>query len=405
MGRLSDLWKRKPSSDPSPRIFTAYVRSLDDHGEPPNARAFQEVLKDLRKALRAELQKRGLWDAPPSYLGVYGGTRWDEGADSAALEELLAECYSYIFVARLRSLKAQLLQKLNIDGLVFLNIRHFLHERQKEHDPLGAQVFEVLWAAVRAAVDAEQLHILAGDSKIRNDTILGFEPGADPATAQRANLQAVAVRWNDELLPDLVTLRGRRQEEIAERLRGRLVDLRNEGISVFRFKDLIDPLKADVRTRWAAVLEYEAGEVAVEKGDGEPPRLLRIIAPDTRLEERQIFRRLVGCVLERLAALEVPRKTRRYLETLWGFVRLQAQGAVSGPLAGVDRKLLEQLAEEERPSHRKISEALGIPRERLPELYGILGDLLDGCHAFQSGRRGVLPVPSRYAAEAGGAAS
>jgi hypothetical protein len=400
VGRLSDFWRRKPFPDPEPGIFTAYVRSLDARGEPPDSGAFQELLAALRRALRAELQKRGLWDAPPSHLGVYGWRRWEEGPERGALEELLAECYSFIFLARLRSLQAQLLAKPNIDGLVFLNIRHFLHERQKEHDPLGAQVFEVLQAAVRAAVASGELYILAGDEKIRNDTILGFEPGADPATVIRADLRDMAARWNDELLPDLVTLRGRRQEEVVERLRGRLGDLREDGMAMFRFKDLIDPLKADVRARWAAVLEHGDGEVAVERGIGEPPRLLRIVAPDLDLEERQAFRRLTGCVLERLASLEVGGKTRRHLERLWQLVRMKAQEAVEGPLSGLDRASLEELAEEERPSHRKIAEVLEIPRERLPELYRTLGMLLNGCRALHSGRDGAMSLPGRYAAEA-----
>jgi hypothetical protein len=405
VGRLSDFWRRRPSPDPSPGIFTGYVRSLDARGEPPDSQAFQELLAALRGALRAELQKRGLWEAPPSYLGVYGWRRWEEGTDGGALEELLAECYFYIFVTRLRSLQAQLQAKPNLEGLVFLNIRHFLHERQRDHDPLGSQVFEVLWAAVQAAVSAGELHILAGDRKIRNDTVLGFERGADPAAILREDLRSVAVRWNNELLPDLITLRGRRQEEIVTRLRHLLAGLREEGIAGFRFKDLIDPLKADVRSRWAAVVEIAEGDVTVEKGNGEPPRLLRIVSPDTSYEEKQAFRRLVGCVLERLAVLEVRKGTREHLEKLWHLVRIQAQGAVEGPLSGAQRALAEELAEEENPSYRKIAEALDIPRDRLRDLYRTLGQLLNGCRALHSGGAGVLPLPGRYAAEAGGAAS
>jgi hypothetical protein len=356
---------------------------------------FQEVLKELRRALRAEIQKRGLWEAPPSHLGVYGWRRWDQGPEGGALDELLAECYSFIFMARLRSLQAQLLAKPNIDGLVFLNIRHFLHERQKEHDPLGAQVFEVLQAAIRAAVASSELYILAGDEKIRNDTVLGFEPGTDPATSLQSELHGVAARWSDELLPDLVTLRGRRQEEIVERLRGRLGDLREDGKTVFRFKDLIDPLKAHVRAWCASVLEHGEGDLAIERREGEPPRRLQVVAPDERLEERQAFRRLVECVLERLAGLEVSDGTRRYLETLWQLVRFQAQEAAEGPLTGMDVASLERLAEEERPSHRKIAEALQIPRERLRELYATLGELLSGCRALQSRRAGAMSWPGR----------
>jgi hypothetical protein len=356
------------------RVFTDFVRSLEAHAEPEPRRL--AVARDvLRAALRGELRRRGLWTAPPGYLGVYGSASWDE-----ALEELLAECYAFIFVDRLRGLQAQLRVKPNIDGLVFLNVRHFLHERQKENDPLGAQVFQVLQSAVRGAVAAGELHVLAGDSRIRNETVLGFSPDADPSAAAGRDLRGPAVRWNDSLLPDLVTLRGRREAEVVERLRGCLPDLRDEGVEAFRFKDLIDPLKADVRARWAALLDHAAGEPALEwgndRGDDEAARTVRLVRPDTRFEERQLYRRLVDCVLAAVERLDVNDRTRNYLSTLWQFLRVQAV----------------QEQDEGRPSQRRIGDLLGIPRERLPDLYETLGRLLEACRAANSGKPSVTPL-------------
>lgn len=358
------------------RVFTDFVRSLEAHGEPEPRRL--AVVRDvLRAALRGELRRRGLWTAPPGYLGVYGHASWDE-----ALEELLAECYAFVFVDRLRSLQAQLRVKPNIDGLVFLNVRHFLHERQKENDPLGAQVFQVLQAAVRGAVAAGELHVLAGDSRIRNETVLGFSPDADPASVAGRDLRAAAARWNDALLPDLVTLRGRREAEVVERLRGCLPDLQAEGVEAFRFKDLIDPLKADVRARWAALLDHAAGEPAIERGEDETVRAVRLVRPDTGFEERQLYRRLVACVLAAVERLDVNDKTRSYLSTLWQFLRVQAMGA--------------QEQDEERPSQRRIGDLLGIPRERLPDLYKTLGRLLEACRAANSGKPSVTPIKGGF---------
>ena len=153
--RLSKTSKPAKTGAEEPGVFTDHVRALGT-GEPLDSRRFETLWAALRAALRGELKRRGLWDSPPSYLGIYGSGSW-ETADGgktheSALEELLVECYSYIFISRLRSLQAQLSLKTNIDGLVFLNIRHFLHERQKQHDPIGSQVFEVLQSAVRFAV-------------------------------------------------------------------------------------------------------------------------------------------------------------------------------------------------------------------------------------------------------------
>lgn len=63
-----------------------------------------------------------------------------EGA--SALDELAADCYIFIYVDRLRSLQAQLRVKPDIADLVHLNLRHFLLERQRQHDPLGIRLFD-----------------------------------------------------------------------------------------------------------------------------------------------------------------------------------------------------------------------------------------------------------------------
>jgi hypothetical protein len=333
------------------------------------------VRDELRATLRGELRRRGLWNAPPDYLGVYGSKGWEE-----ALEELLADCYSFIFVDRLRALQAQLQVKDNIDGLVFLNVRHFLHERQKEHDPLGSQVFEVLQSAVRKAVSEGELHVLAGDPRVRNETVLGFRLDADTAALVSADFRSRVALWNDGLLPDLVTLRGRRQEEVVQRLRERLADLRDDGAEAFRFKDLIDPLKADVRARWAALLDQEAGEATVERGDDDAVQVVPLTPPDTGFEERQLVRKLVACVLEAIARLHVNETTRRYLTTFWQFLRVQA---ASGPLEG-------------RLSQRRVAELLRVPRERLPELRETLGHLLEQCRAANSGKPPVTPLQGSF---------
>ncbi|HSS48734.1 MAG TPA: hypothetical protein VLX28_07300 [Thermoanaerobaculia bacterium] len=369
--------KRKDGEDAAgARVFTEHVRVLERGGEPEPQR-LAVVREALKGALRGELRRRGLWNAPPDYLGVYGAEGWED-----ALEELASAVYVFIFVDRRRALQAQLRLKPNVDGLVFLNVRHFLHERQKEHDPLGSQVFEVLQSAVRRAVASGELHVLAGDPRVRNETVLGFRPDAEPAPPVRDFRELVA-RWNDGLLPDLVTLRGRRQEEIVERLRERLADL-SAGGDAFRFKDVIDPLRADVRARWGALLENAAGETAVEWEDGEGVRVVRLSRPDTGFEERQLFRKLISCVLTAIERLEVNEKTRAYLATLWQFLRVNAG---SGPAEAGEGGL----------SLRRIAELLGIPRERLPGLYETLGQLVERCRAANSGKLSVTSLPGAFA--------
>jgi hypothetical protein len=280
--------------------------------------------------------------------------------------------------------------------LVVLNVRHFLYERQREHDPIGSQVFAVLHAAVALAVEQGELRLLAGDEAIRNDTVFGFEQGMDYSGRGRPEMASLVARWNDELLPDLVTSRGRRQEEVVHRLRAHLPDLLREGIGTFRFKDLIDPLKADVRARWAALLELEQGESAPQS-EGAEAEMVRIVAPDRGIEERQFFRALLECVSKALAALEVDSKTHGYLTVLWQFLRMRAaEGTAAQPAMRLSRALGVELAagDEERPSHRKVSEQLHVPRDRLPGLYRTIGELVRQC-AANLGKTAVKPLKER----------
>src|SRR5262249_54093314 len=141
--------------------------------------------------------------------------RGDRPASQSALGELVSDCWAYIFSDRRRSLRRQLARKANIDGIVSLNIKHFLHERQREHDPVGFLVFERLQSAVREAVARQTLYVLGGDRRIRNSTVLGFSPGAAPRLSW-TDLGPIATSWNDQLLPDLVTATGRRQAAVLE---------------------------------------------------------------------------------------------------------------------------------------------------------------------------------------------
>jgi hypothetical protein len=401
--KLSDLNSRDQETTTAaagPEPFTDHVRALAS-GAALDEGKFAGLWRALGAALRRELKRRGLWESSPAFLGVYGGESWQAGPAGTTgmnaqgpLEELLAECYVYVFVDRLRSLQAQLLVKANVEGLVTLNLRHFLHERQKSHDPIGFQIFEVVRAAVRSAVDRGELRVLSGDESVRNDTVLGFPHELDRPGSRGGTLASRVARWNDELLPGLVTSRGRRQEEVVEQLIARLPDLQRWGFLSFRFKDLVDPLKADVRARWAALLELEEGEPVPQREEGTGKGAVRAVAPDTGIEEHHVFRKLIDCVLKRLERLDTSRKTREYLGVLWEFLRAQACEGAAAPATRLDHALAAKPAadEDENPSLRSLAEKLRIPRERLPGLYRTLGELVNGCRAAISGKNPVIAL-------------
>ena len=367
---------RRDSARGAPSPFTGYVRSLAPSGE-PDSESFERLWATLRRVLRSELKNRGLWESSPVLLGVHGWRHWwaeaQERGSGDALDELASDVYVYVFVDRLRSLRAHLRHKPNIDGLVFRCLRNYLYDVQKRQDPLGFRIFSLIKSALRQLVQEGSLYVVAGSRRIANDTVFAFQRDAAPAQAELNDLVAVVRAWNDELLADLVVGRGTGEDAVVARLERRLLALADDGVEVFRTYDVVAPLKADVRARWAGLFEQEGGERAFEDLEDDLAEVVRIVRPDGAFEERESFDRLVACVNERLERFRARRRTLDYLRALWHFLRtFAAEAQVDGA------ELRRQL------SRRKLGRQLSIPRDRLPELFETLRQMVREC--FQASR-------------------
>jgi hypothetical protein len=348
------------TAPPASVQFTDYLEILEEDMEPPNPGVFNGLLGTLRRALVYEMRRRALWQAPPRYLGILGGGSWDE---RELLEELLLDCYEFVFVRRLPGLKKQRMVRPNVDGLVFLAIRSFLHETQKRHDPLGFRVFQMAQAAVLLLLEKKKLHRLGGDARVRCDTVLAFAPWPSPDVGREVDLRPQVESWNAWLIHDLVAAHHR--GPVIERLAEAVASLSHEGFEVFRFQDLVEPLKADVRARWQALAPH------LDKGEN--PTLDAMMLPGADYEARQQLNQLLRCTSQGLESLEVREKTRDYLQRLWLFLRQWALEA-AGPEASTDHA----------PSDARLGELLGIPRARLPKLRNTLGEIVQSC------RQGVI---------------
>lgn len=350
------------------RVFTDYLRHLDGRGEPSDDHRFEAVWRALRRALCRELHRRGLWQSSPAYLGIVGWQRWQEPVDDqGALEELLADCYSYIFCQRLRSLEAQRQIKANVDGLVVRNVRNFVHDRQRSHDPVGLRIYEVLREAVEESLSAGILQRIGSESRLRSRSRLGFAARQARLQAGDHDLGRTVRAWNDTLMPALVLARGRRRAQVVARLRACLESLSEQGIERFRFGDVLEPLRYDVRARWAALLDQESAT----RRDSRWATLPQAATPGSSFEARQSFDALVHCVDRCLLARQANRRTRGYLASLWSFLRAHALSAAPAIEGRRDPDRL--------PSRRQLSRLLGIPRERLPGLFGILRPMIERC--------------------------
>lgn len=353
-------------------VFTRLVRSFP--GQPDEALVV-EAWQALARVLQSELRRRGLWTAPPSYLGIVGWDRWGQGwsqhgaADGGALDELVADCFSYNFVERLRSLLVQLESKTRIDGLVRLNVRHFVFERQRRHDPVGFRVFEIVREAVEAGIRRGVLSTDHHRERIANTTILAVGAHHEAPVADRDALADIVRRWNDALLPDLLVVVGRHRTAVVESLVARLVALDDDGVSRFRFKDLIDPLKNDARERWGTFMAQAFGRTLLAQDDNAMPD--GVAEPDASFEERQRFEWLASEVASSIEGIDTDHRHRDYLARLWTFLA-PTEADTSSPMpAPIGRQL----------SNRRLGDLLDIPRERLPALMTTLGELLTRARA------------------------
>jgi hypothetical protein len=331
-------------------LFTRYVQTMSLPGEDPDRDLFDSVWRRLKALLVAELRVRGLWTRPPRYLGVLDGASW---AEPATLEELTAQCYSFVFVDRLRAIIGHVRMNRTIEALVHVSLRNFVHEKQKENDPIGFKVFRVLRAALESAAAEKQLFLIGGSGRLSSDSIIATNPDGDGRWPSEHELRTEVLGWADVLLPDLVTTRGRGTQRLVQRLHLQLVQLGERGDVVLRFRSLIEPLKAEVRGRWRSMLELE-GRPALRNGSEPCDTILdRLLSVEGA---QQGFDRLVELTTEQLQNLRVSSRTRSYCVALWRYLVGHAQDTDPGKL----------------PSDRKLSAALGIPRGRIRELYGIL---------------------------------
>jgi hypothetical protein len=338
--------------------FSAYLAALDARSGLEPAACFPAFWSALRHELERELARRGLKESPPRYLGVAAA----EGYwTPEALEELATDAYVFL-LERSRALLEQLAVKGDVDGLVCLNLRHFVHERRKQHDLLGYRIYEAVRAAVEKGVVEGFLDAEPAAPPVSNRTVLTCRrPGAV------RELQALAESWCDELLPDLVTATGKGRPPVVARLAERLRGL--GGAGRVSFKELLDAVKRTVRARWQAVRLGERGELARDDGDDDGwGELVPVVRPEASYEERQSFERLIARVGEAVAQAGGSAEKQAHLATLWQFLRTVA--------ADADEPLL---------SRRRVAELLGLPRYRLPELYGELQRLIADCR--EPGRR------------------
>ncbi|MEM7051418.1 MAG: hypothetical protein AAF604_17240 [Acidobacteriota bacterium] len=350
-------------------IFTEHVRQLV-RGD-VSAQELSPSWEKLRSALVSELRARSLFSVSPTCVGILGSPRWTRNA----IDELTADCYIFVFLKRLSSLNAQLgREKANIEGLIFRNVRYFLHELQRKHDPLGFRSYLALRSAICRAVEEGTLVVVQGDPEVRTNTAVAPPIDSGPLTRATkrspSELRATIWGWADETMPDLVTARGRALDPVIEILRARILELSRDGVAELRFGEVSRHFQARVRHLWSASWPRETPVAEVDHSLGSLAEALR---PGFALEEREAFHQLVACVSEAVEADPTTPRTQAYLHRLWTFLWSHCLEDRGNP-----------------PSRRQLSETLKIPRARIRDLYSSLQRKVRHCLSLSRPSNGDL---------------
>jgi len=228
--------------------FTQYINQVKI--VPP------ELLDAVAKALRAEMKKRGLWTAPPAWLGYEEWNRWNESNGkykdealkkySDAFINLLFECYEYLFLGqRLPHLQNAMKQSQNIDGLVVRNIKQFITEKQRKHDPLGYNVAHHARDAVQCAIDKGIIKAsgLTHKGKVYNRTLLSSTNSTTLSKQERI----FEVLHDNQKWKEIRHKLAGKSEKVQELLCEIVCQLIESGVNCFRFENLVNAMKEDVR--------------------------------------------------------------------------------------------------------------------------------------------------------------
>ncbi len=357
-------------------VFSDYVARLGPDGDPPDLASLEKVRKALRSVVIGQLKRRGLWSSPPSFLGL-PGAKWDRDT----LDELVSDAYVFNFVRRLRGLRDQQRLKPDLRPMVIKNVGNFLTELQKKADPLGYRVFGRLRQAAELAVESGRLFVLKKKSEeekptrarpaqkktkkhsLHNNSLIGFEPTAAP-TATPADLGESVRRWNDELLPRLITAEGRAVPREVRRLAEKLTTLRDADVTAFCLGDLAAELKSDIRRRWQGIWHDSLGELGKEQDD-ESERSVNVGV--TPAEEEPDWPRRQALIEECVANSidrQRPLGNRRDLWSLWTLI---------------SNTRLPRLDDGPLPSYTELGRQLQLTRDRVRQLFGRLKPLVLAC--------------------------
>lgn len=271
---------------------------LDEH------QVDEPLLEAMSAVVASRLRRRGLWRAPPSFLGYDDLVAWSE---PSSLRLLAFEAAHACVKGRERSLRARLKTWDSIDGLMLKNIDWFLAEKQRKADPVGAAIFSNVKAAILLGVEAG---LLVHEQPVGQSQIAAYAVApADPLTTEYVTLEALACLLEVHegwlaLCRDVVRSGGLVQQKLHQHLESTL-----PAGTRFKLYDLVAAIAPSARAAWTQVYDPDPDTLATE-GNGEQERMvIKVAEPQHLAENPSDWLRLAAVIVveaERTGRWRVP---------------------------------------------------------------------------------------------------
>ena len=301
------------------------------------------LMKRLRTIVRGELHERNLFHAPPGRLG-YSGPTW---VDNDTLADLVGDAYEFNFRRR-AALDAQRRHKKNVDGLIRLNVKHFITDQQAKFDPLGFSVYQNAIGGIERAVESKVLRTDAAEAQLDGHTLLKY------GTWNQHSAPADAARMRDALLSqrgvgdlkELATICQDAQIQIEVRITR--LPQSDSSIEGFHCRDLVEPLKIEVRAAHHAGAVVGAGTV-VQQPDEDATDYVQV----SQAEDPGLL--VVRALGRTVDAANLPATMKTHL-----------------------KNLIDDLDQHPESTSAERARRLAVPPQRMSEWMSLLGQLLGG---------------------------
>lgn len=164
--------------------------------------------KQLSNLIVSCLKRKNLYGQSPKLLGYDDKTEWRKGSD--AFEDLLQTVFCECVVKRAKGLHALARSNPKVTGFIKRNIYRFLQRKQREFDPVNANVFDIVRAASTDAVTKGKLEIELKGSSFSKKAVLVLNSNRNAADRRLIHKEEILylfykeeIRFQEDWRPQL----------------------------------------------------------------------------------------------------------------------------------------------------------------------------------------------------------